>query len=203
MIEKNIEKQKPKAYTDKIPVYCAFDELVDPRSLRGNPKNPNVHPKTQVTLLAQIIERQGWRAPITVSKRSGLIVRGHGRLMAALEKNLTKAPVDYQSYDSEDEEYADMLADNRLAELAETDEDALGELLGELEKSEIPLWLTGYTDIDLEAYITETVKDDGEPGGVNDVDSIPDMPVVSMTQPGDLYILDGKHRIFCGDCTND
>jgi hypothetical protein len=49
-------------------------------SVVGNPRNPNVHPERQIELLAKIISAQGWRAPITVSTRSGFVVRGHGRL---------------------------------------------------------------------------------------------------------------------------
>jgi hypothetical protein len=33
--------------------------------------------------VAAAIQAHGWRAPVTVSKRSGLAVRGHGRLAAA------------------------------------------------------------------------------------------------------------------------
>ncbi len=67
-----------------LKVHCANNALVDPARLRPNPVNPNRHSAHQIQLLAAIIQEQGWRAPITVSKRSGLIVRGHGRLEAAL-----------------------------------------------------------------------------------------------------------------------
>ena len=63
-----------------ISIHCAHDELVDITTLVPNPRNPNRHPDKQIELLAKIIQNQGWRAPITVSTRSGFIVRGHGRL---------------------------------------------------------------------------------------------------------------------------
>ena len=91
------------------------------RKSKQNLKNPNQHPDEQIELLAKIIERQGWRAPVTVSTRSGLVVRGHGRLMAAKLIGLGSVPVDYQHYDSEEEELADLVADNRLSELAQVD----------------------------------------------------------------------------------
>jgi hypothetical protein len=69
----------------EIPVFCAYDELVATPTLTGNPRNPNKHPQEQIKLLATIIRSQGWRAPITVSRRSGFVVRGHGRLDAALD----------------------------------------------------------------------------------------------------------------------
>lgn len=62
-----------------IEIKCAYDELVAIGQLQPNPKNPCRHPESQIELLAKIIEKQGWRAPITVSTRSGFIVRGYGR----------------------------------------------------------------------------------------------------------------------------
>ena len=37
-----------------IPVFCAFDKLINPKDLIGNPRNPNHHPKEQIELLAHI-----------------------------------------------------------------------------------------------------------------------------------------------------
>ncbi len=65
-----------------VPVWCAHDAIVDCVELKPNPKNPNTHPKSQIELLGKIITKQGWRMPITVSNRSGLIVKGHARLEA-------------------------------------------------------------------------------------------------------------------------
>ena len=109
-----------------IPVHCAHTTLIDPNGLKPNPVNPNRHSAHQIQLLASIIQDQGWRNPITVSKRSGLVVRGHGRLEAALLIGCETVPVDEQAYGSEAAELADLLADNRLAEPAELDADDRG-----------------------------------------------------------------------------
>ena len=93
-----ITTAEPKAYADGVPVFCAHDAIVPIKDLRPNPKNPNQHPPEQIKLLASIIRATGWRAPITVSKRSGLVTKGHGRLMAAQLDDLADAPVDYQDY---------------------------------------------------------------------------------------------------------
>lgn len=102
-------------------IYCAYDKLIPVEKLIPHPRNPNTHPEKQIALLAKIIDAQGWRNPIVVSNLSGFIVKGHARLEAARLNGYTEAPVDYQDYGSESEEKADMIADNRLAELAETD----------------------------------------------------------------------------------
>lgn len=85
---------QPKAYADGVPVFCAHDAIVPLKDLRPNPKNPNQHPPEQIKLLSSIIRATGWRGPITVSKRSGFIVKGHGRMMAAELGDMTEAPVD-------------------------------------------------------------------------------------------------------------
>ena len=91
---KVIEKGKVRVMVsqgEKIPVYCAYDEEIAISELKPNPRNPNTHPKEQIELLAKIIKKTGWRSPITVSTLSGMIVKGHGRLMAAdikLNKNI-------------------------------------------------------------------------------------------------------------------
>ena len=90
------EKTTAKGQAGDIPVYCAFDEIIPTEKLIPNPQNPNRHPEDQVRLLAKIIEAQGWRAPVTVSTLSGMIVRGHGRYMAAKLIGCP-VPVDFQS----------------------------------------------------------------------------------------------------------
>lgn len=131
-----------------ISIYCAHTRLADPNALKPNPANPNRHSAHQIQLLASIIQEQGWRNPITVSKRSGLIVRGHGRLEAALLIGCEVVPVDEQDYASEAEELADLLADNRLAELAELDEAELKRLLKTIQQSDpsFDLELTGFAE---------------------------------------------------------
>jgi ParB-like chromosome segregation protein Spo0J len=107
---------------------CAHDELVDVAILQPNPKNYNKHPARQIEMLAKIINYQGQRSPIVVSKRSGFIVKGHGRLDAIKLLGWDKAAVDYQEYTDEAQEYADMIADNKIAELSETDAVILNEV---------------------------------------------------------------------------
>jgi hypothetical protein len=153
-----------------IPVYCAHTRLADPNSLQPNPANPNRHSAHQVQLLASIIQDQGWRNPITISNRSGLIVRGHGRLEAALLLGCPEVPVDEQDYATEAEELADLLADNRLAELAELDEGDLKRLLATIQESdpEFDLELTGFAEDEIRKLF-----EDEEPA--EDLETIPKM----------------------------
>src|SRR5262249_43380887 len=81
-----------------LTVHCAYDQLVRVADLKPHPKNPNTHSAAQVAAIAAVIEGNGWRAPITVSNRSGFITRGHGRLEAALLLGCEQVPVDFQDY---------------------------------------------------------------------------------------------------------
>jgi hypothetical protein len=102
-------------------VHCSHDALVSVKELKPNPLNRNSHPKDQVERLAKILEFQGWRYPIKVSKRSGLITSGHGRLEAAKLLKWKEVPVSFQDYDSEEQEYADTISDNSIASWSELD----------------------------------------------------------------------------------
>ena len=137
------------------PIHCAHTRLVLLSELKPHPGNPNKHPDSQIALLAKIIAHQGWRNPITVSKRSGLIVAGHGRLLAAQKLGLESAPVDEQDFASDADELAHLAADNRLAELAETDGAMLKDLLLELDTGAFDMELTGFDAKELERVIND------------------------------------------------
>ena len=156
---------------DDVPVFCLFDEIIDISKLKENPRNPNNHPKEQIELLAQIIRKTGWRAPITVSNLSGFIVKGHGRLQAAKAAGIKQCPVEYQNFQDEEEEMAALLADNKLAELAEIDVEKLTEIFQDYEFEDLSLTAYSQEEFDklLKAFekeeevqrkdLSDTVKD--------------------------------------------
>jgi hypothetical protein len=154
---------KPKPTTaSTIPIHCSYARLADVTSLVANPRNPNKHSDKQVALLAKVIRHQGWRAPITVSKRSGFIVTGHGRLAAALLLQVEQVPIDEQDFATEADEWAHLVADNRIAELADADRTMIAELLSELDAGGLDMDLTGFDMEALEELMTteESSKDD-------------------------------------------
>ena len=179
-------------------VFCRFDDIVSVSSLKPNPENPNMHGAEQLELLGKIIKKTGWRAPITVSKRSGLITKGHGRRLAAIKAGLEYAPVEYQDYASEEEEHADLIADNRIAELAEMDDEKLSDLLRELDSiDDFDMDLTGFDENALIDMIGEQISSDDI-----EEDEVPEPETNVFSRTGDLWIL-GKHRLLCGDSTKE
>lgn len=113
-------------------VHCAHDKLVSLKDLKAFPKNPNRHSPEQIDRLAKILEYQGWRYPVKVSKLSGFVTSGHGRIMAAEKLGWKKVPVNYQEYKDEEQEYADVVADNAIADWSELDLGAVNTELGNL-----------------------------------------------------------------------
>lgn len=101
--------------------HCKYDELVSSTKLKSHPKNRNKHSVEQIARLAKLLEYQGVRAPIVVSKLSGHIVKGHGTLEAIQKNGWKQAPVVYQEFENEEQEYAFVQSDNAIANWAELD----------------------------------------------------------------------------------
>jgi len=161
MPEKPKKKKSAKAEPENH-VHCSFDRMVKIGEVKPNPRNPNKHPPAQIQLLAKIIATQGWRTPISVSNQSGLIVRGHGRYEAAKTLGLSEVPIDFQDYESEESEWADLIADNRLAELAEMDFGSLATMLKEMNMDAFDMDLTGYAHGELEQILSWAETQDTE-----------------------------------------
>ncbi len=186
-----------KILIDGIFVYCAHNEIIDITKLIPNPRNPNKHPKKQIELLAKIIKNQGWRTPITVSNRSGFIVRGHGRFLAAQELGVKKVPIDRQDYKNEAEEWADLIADNRIAELAEIDNLLLKDLFQEIDTGNIDMDLTGFDNVELEKLMSQFCKEKKEILNIEEEINKIKNPITKL---GDVWKI-GKHFLLCGDST--
>lgn len=157
-------------------------------------KNPRINEKA-VEAVAGSIEEFGFRQPIVVDKR-GVIVVGDTRYLAAVQLKLRTIPV-HVAHDLKPQQIkAYRIADNKIHEIAEWNEELLSIEIGELQHSEFNLSLLGFS----ESEITEIL--DGElRGGQGDPDDVPAPPAKATTRAGDLWIL-GEHRLYCGDSSS-
>lgn len=174
---------------DKVNVRCLFDKMVPVSELKPHALNRNDHPASQIDQLAKIIKFQGWRHPIIVSKLTGFIVAGHGRLAAAKRLNLTEVPVSFQEFTDSDQEYIFLQSDNAIA------------LQAELDLSQIQLDLKDIGPFDIDLLGIKDFK--FEPDVIDaqcDEDEVPEK-VEPRTKRGDIYRL-GNHRLMCGDSTS-
>ena len=167
-------------------------EHVPPGSLQGNPANARKHGKKQLQQIAASIRRFGFLVPLVVDD-AGMVAAGHGRLTAALELGLPEVPVIRARFLTDDDRRAFALAENRVSELSEWDEDLLAAELNALFDSGYDLDVTGFTTVDLDFSLPDEIKK-GAPEQVE----LPDPGIDAISQPGDLWHI-GPHRLFCGD----
>lgn len=138
-------KVVPENRRDKV--YCSFTKLVPISEIKEHPRNPNHHDREQIEILANAIKATGWRTPIGVSTRSGFVIRGHGRFAAAKALGLTEVPVDYQTYDSEAQELADLLADNKIADLGQINYESVSGILKAMPEDQLAF--TGFREFEI------------------------------------------------------
>ena len=158
-------------------------------------RNARTHSDEQVSQLAASIKEFGFNNPVAIDA-DGMILCGHGRVMAAQKLHMAEVPTVCLSHLSDTQVKAYILADNKLALNAGWDNDMLKVELEDLKDLDFDLNLTGFSDEELKDILvedpTEAHEDnfDGEP------------PEVAKSQLGDIWIL-GEHRLMCGDSTSE
>jgi DNA modification methylase len=161
-------------------------------------RNPRTHTEEQVAQIAASIVEFGWTNPILVGA-DGVVIAGHARLQAARKLGLSEVPVIVLDHLTEAQRRALVIADNQLA-LAGTgwDEELLRGLLVDLRQDEFNLDVLGFSDEELNAWLTQ------EPDlqeALTDEGAVPEPLEEPVTRRGDLWIL-GDHRLLCGDSAN-
>ena len=151
-------------------------------SLKPYEKNARKHQVKDVDAIVASIREFGFSDPIGIWG-DGLIVEGHGRLLAARKLGMMEVPCIRLDHLTDEQRRAYALAHNKTAELSEWDLPVLDEELA------------GITDIDMTAFGFDPLEPD-----VREDDYDPQPPDVPKTQPGDVFQL-GRHRLMCGDST--
>ena len=167
-------------------------------NLKPYAHNNRTHSKASVARLKAAIGKFGFVVPILATSE-GDIIAGHGRLEAAKALGLESVPVVTVDHLSEAETRALRIADNKLAELSDWNEEALRIELAEL----MDLSFAGELDFDLDITGFELPEIDiiisaAEPAQESETVSEPDRETPSVTRPGDLWVL-GDHQILCGN----
>lgn len=155
-------------------------------------KNPRTHTAEQVEKVARSIDEFGWTNPVLVDEE-GVIIAGHGRVLAAELRKIPKVPVMVARDWTEAQKRAYRIADNRLALDAGWDEELLRVELEDLKAADYDLDLTGLSGAEMEQLLLI-------PGGQGESDEEPppEPEAVAITRPGEVWQL-GEHRLMCGD----
>lgn len=160
--------------------------------------NARAHPEAQIAQIAGSIAEFGFNVPCLVDER-GVLIAGHGRLLAARRLGLPDIPVIRLGHLSDAQARAFRIADNQIALNASWDDTALAAELARLREDGIDLDLLGFGEDGLDRLL-DSLDGEGE-GGQDNEDEVPEPPAEAVTQLGDLWIL-GSHRLLCGDATN-
>jgi DNA modification methylase len=165
-------------------------ERVPIDSVQFDPANVRRHGEKNLATIKASLARFGQQKPLVVDA-DGVVRAGNGTLAAAKAlgwKEVTIVRTDLRG--AEATAYA--IADNRTAELAEWDDDALAQTLAALQIEDDDLAIaTGFdlSEIDRLTAPTEVEEDE-----------VPEPPAEPVTKAGDLWLL-GEHRLLCGDST--
>lgn len=130
--------------------------------------NAKVHNEDQIAKIAKSISEFGWDQPIAVDK-NGVIIKGHGRTLAAKALGMTHVPVVCRSDLTDDQVRAARLADNRVAQ-GGMDMAILQAELAELNKLELDLSLTGFDEREL-AFLNEDLGEMDDTALITDLTS--------------------------------
>lgn len=168
-------------------------EHLETHTLVPYAKNSRTHDDAQIAQIAASIKEFGFTNPILIDKEN-VVIAGHGRLMAALRMNFKYVPCIRLGHLTEAQKRAYIIADNRLALNAGWDEEMLSLEIADLKSLEVDLDLLGFTSDELADILSEATE------GETDPDEIPEVPEDPISKPGDVWVM-GKHRIVCGDCT--
>ena len=158
-------------------------------------RNSRTHSDEQVAQIAASIKEWGFTTAVLVDEDGGIIA-GHGRTLAAQRLKMKEVPVMVAAGWSDAKKRAYIIADNKLALNAGWDNEMLALELGELKDLDFDLDLTGFNADEIAALMPVDITN-----GLVDEDQIPEVPDVSITVQGDVWVL-GKHRLMCGDSTS-
>lgn len=149
----------------------------------NNPRNND----QAVDAVANSIKEFGWQQPIVVDKNMVIIV-GHTRYKAAKRLKLDKVPVVVATNLTDEQAKAYRLADNKVGELADWNDDLLSDELA------------GIDDIDMSDFGFDELDDPAKLEDAKDDDFDEEPPEEPKSKMGQVFQL-GRHRLMCGDST--
>lgn len=164
--------------------------------LKPAERNARTHSDKQLQQIAASIREFGFVNPILLDA-SGRVIAGHGRLDAAKILGHGSVPTIRLDHLTNSQRRAYIVADNRLAELADWDRDLLALELKELTDLEIDfnIEITGFETAQIDNLIEALDGRDTDPA---DHAPEPELGKPAITRAGDLWHL-GNHRLLCGD----
>ena len=167
-------------------------ELLPIDTLIPYANNARTHSDDQIKKIQASLREFGFINPILIDAGRGIIA-GHGRIEAAKREGMTEVPCVFVEHLTDAQKRAYILADNRLAELAGWDMDAVRIEIERLAEDGFGIEITGFEFDDIP--MGKIAEDDF------DADAVADAIAEPVTKLGDIWTL-GRHRLMCGDSTD-
>lgn len=155
-------------------------------------RNSRTHSPAQVKQICASIEEFGFTSPVLIDD-SGVIIAGHGRVLAAQKLGLHEVPVVVLRGLTEQQKRAYVIADNKIALNAGWDDAMLKAELQDLSMQGFDLSVAGFDAKELTGIILGKERN-------RDPDAAPPTPAKARSVEGSLWLL-GNHRVLCGDST--
>ena len=133
-------------------------KLTDISPYENNPRRND----EAVKYVAESIRQFGFKNPILID-RDGVIVAGHTRYKAAMELSMEKVPCIMADDLTEEQIRAFRLADNKVAEIAQWDQELLNFELGEIDIDMTDFGFIEMADLDVDGFF-----EDAEPKAPKD-----------------------------------
>lgn len=116
--------------------------------------NARTHSEQQIDQICESIQKFGFYNPVLIDE-SGIIIAGHGRIMAAKKLGLTTVPTMVIFDLTEMERRTLTLADNKISLNSSWDMEKVREELSLLAESDLDLDLTGFHDFEIESLLRD------------------------------------------------
>jgi len=165
--------------------------------LKLDPRNPRRHSPRQVKQIARSIEGFGFNVPVLIDSENKVLA-GHGRVLACQQLGIFDVPVIRLEHLTPAQARAFNIADNRLTENAQWNDQLLGEIFQELSAQEIDfdIEVTGFSVTEIDLSIGELSDAKSRPPDADD--ELDDLAAHPVSKLGDAWRL-GRHRLLCGN----
>ncbi len=168
-------------------------------SLEFDPKNVKDHPDGNVDALRASLKVYGQRRPIVVNKRTGIVEAGNCLLAAALSLGYEWIAA---SFEDDDDATARgySLVDNRSGELGTWNTANLALAEEDLFVGADAVLDQMVADLNKEVGLFQPAAEPGEGGDDFDTDAA--LAGECRVKAGELWLIDGGHRLLCADSTD-
>jgi Predicted transcriptional regulators len=145
-----------------VRIHAETVEIWPISSLIPYARNAKKHPPEQIKQLVASIREFGFTIPVLVDEHR-TIIAGHGRVVAAQEAGLEEVPVIVAKGWTDEQRRAYTLADNKLTEGGEWDEELLKIELGDLSEEGFDVGLIGFSAKEIDKMLEAAEKEASPP----------------------------------------